>query len=165
MTKWPLTPHPLPITPDPYDSWGWQLFVFIVLRKLSCLFCYYIRMFSRHITAKSVNGVVVTWNPSKVQLGVRFPLNAWFLQFYIIFWFRKFVLPLKITEILYVITYFLLRITTFWGCLLMVWCQNLNLYLYIFMYGVIYSDHIWFCYPCWWELIIIDFVSGSNLLL
>ena len=25
----------------------------------------------------SVNGVVVTWNPSKVQLGVRFPLNAY----------------------------------------------------------------------------------------
>jgi hypothetical protein len=23
-----------------------------------------------------VNGVVVTWNPSKVQLGVRFPLDA-----------------------------------------------------------------------------------------
>jgi hypothetical protein len=25
-----------------------------------------------------VNGVVVTWNPSKVQLGVRFPLDATF---------------------------------------------------------------------------------------
>jgi hypothetical protein len=25
---------------------------------------------------QSVNGVVVTWNPSKVQLGVRFPLDA-----------------------------------------------------------------------------------------
>ena len=28
----------------------------------------------------SVNGVVVTWNPSKVQLGVRFPLNARFFS-------------------------------------------------------------------------------------
>ena len=28
----------------------------------------------------SVNGVVVTWNPSKVQLGVRFPLNAHFFH-------------------------------------------------------------------------------------
>ena len=30
--------------------------------------------------SRSVNGVVVTWNPSKVQLGVRFPLDALFFS-------------------------------------------------------------------------------------
>ena len=34
--------------------------------------------------AQSVNGVVVTWNPSKVQLGVRFPLDASFFLYWVV---------------------------------------------------------------------------------
>ena len=41
----------------------------------------------------SVNGVVVTWNPSKVQLGVRFPLDAHFslLLLFLLFDFFIFI--------------------------------------------------------------------------
>jgi hypothetical protein len=41
-------------------------------------YCLYVSCFHLPFSAKSVNGVVVTWNPSKVQLGVRFPLDAYF---------------------------------------------------------------------------------------
>ena len=55
------------------------------MKLLTEAFPFYILFYSDIIlryspTLTSVNGVVVTWNPSKVQLGVRFPLNAHFFQ-------------------------------------------------------------------------------------
>ena len=54
-------------------------FCVMCVTAVKCLF--YSSVFEM-IQRKSVNGVVVTWNPSKVQLGVRFPLNAYFFYFH-----------------------------------------------------------------------------------